>query len=141
MWPLLLSALIAAASDAGTPVEKNIAGVLQAQSAAWSRGDLEAFVSHYAEDATFISPSGITRGRAEVLARYKRRYPDAAAMGRLELELVEARPLFSSDSGQAVSVVARWRLSFPNKPAVSGSTLLVLERRGAHWRIVQDASM
>jgi uncharacterized protein (TIGR02246 family) len=119
-------------------VRKAVAAVLDRQTAAWNRGDLEAFVSAYAEDATFVSPTGLTRGRQAVLDRYRKRYPDKAAMGTLSLEVVEIR-LVSGNTG--ASVVARWTLSYPEKLAASGLTLLVLHPRGTDWAIVQDASM
>jgi uncharacterized protein (TIGR02246 family) len=119
-------------------VRKAVAAVLDRQTAAWNRGDLEGFVSVYAEDATFVSPTGLTRGRPAVLDRYRKRYPDRAAMGTLSLEVVEIR-LATGNAG--ASVVARWTLSYPEKPAASGLTLLVLHPRADGWAIVQDASM
>ena len=95
-------------------------------------------MSAYAEDATFVSPTGLTRGRQAVLDRYRKRYPDKAAMGTLSLEVVEIR-LVRGNAG--ASVVARWTLSYPEKPAAAGLTLLVLHPRGDAWVIVQDASM
>ena len=62
-----------------------IATLLETQAAAWNRGDLEAFCAVYAEQASFASPTGLTRGREAVLARYRTRYPDAAARGTLVL--------------------------------------------------------
>ena len=56
--------------------------LLETQAAAWNRGDLDAFCGLYAEDALFATAFGLTKGRAEVLARYKARYPDAAARGQ-----------------------------------------------------------
>lgn len=50
-----------------------VEGVLGQQQGAWNRGDLMAFTAVYAEDATFVSPSGLTHGREEVLQRYRRR--------------------------------------------------------------------
>ena len=117
--------------------------VLRGQTAAWNRGDVEAFCAVYAEDATFLSPSGVTRGRQAVLDRYRRRYPDAAAMGTLSLDPVDARawPAHVPDAHAAgVSLGARWRLSYPDKPAAEGYTLLVLHRVEGRWLIVQDAS-
>ena len=116
---------------------KALAAVLDRQVQAWNRGDLEGFVSVYADDAAFVSPTGLTRGRQAVLERYRKRYPDKAAMGRLSLETVETRLA----GAQAASVVARWTLAYPDKPAASGLTLLVLHRSGDRWLIVQDASM
>ena len=129
--------------------------LLAEQAAAWSRGDLEAMTSVYADDALFLSPSGLTRGRAEVLARYRARYPDPAAMGKLTLEVLETRPLAGSEIPllgdarpgrvQAVTVAARWTLSYPEgagREDATGLTLLVFRRRsGGGWEIVQDASM
>lgn len=106
------------------------------QAAAWNKGDLDAFAASYADDATFITPSGLTKGRDQVLARYKKRYPDKAAMGTLTFEFLDVRV-----TAGAVSVIARWNLSYPNKPSASGNTLVVLQPRGSSWMVVQDASM
>jgi uncharacterized protein (TIGR02246 family) len=135
----------AAARGAGDPVVASgsaaeVEGVLGRQQAAWNRGDLVAFTAVYAEDATFVSPSGLTHGREEVLQRYRRRYPDRRAMGALDLRVLEVRPL----GGDAVSVVAHWRIAYPDQPerkAAEGSTLLVMKRSPGGWLIVQDASM
>lgn len=137
-------------------VEQLIAG----QTAAWNRGDLEAFASCYHEDAVFVSSTGLTRGRDELLARYRRRYPHRGAMGRLTLEILEVEPLYGievsvlgcSRPGQihGLSVAARWSLSGMSgagedgqaKPAeAEGMTLLVFRRDVAgKWEIVHDAS-
>ncbi len=127
------------------------AALLAAQAKAWSASDLEAFCAAYAEDASFVSPSGLVRGRAEVLARYRKKYPDAAAMGRLELEPLETRALGGEvftdlqDARPArvmsLVVVMRWTLSYPGKPSATGTSQVVMRRRGTSWEIVSDASM
>ncbi|TMB53748.1 MAG: hypothetical protein E6J47_09090 [Chloroflexi bacterium] len=68
------AALVRAVRDVAA--EWAAAGVLQQQVQAWNRGDLEAFCSVYDEDATYASPSGLVRGPAAVLGRYRKRYPD-----------------------------------------------------------------
>ncbi len=138
---LLVAASATTASASGGEAAEAVT-VLQTQVAAWNRGDLAAFCEVYVEDATFLSPSGITRGRQAVLDRYRKRYPDKAAMGTLTLDPIETRPLSPPDSGPvlAVSIAARWTLSYPDKPEASGLTLLVLRHVGARWQIVQDAS-
>ncbi len=137
-------ALLKRVSPANDALRAELQQRLDGDSAAWNRGDLEAFCASYAEDATFVSPSGITHGRAEVLARYRKRYPDRHAMGTLKLEIREVRPVQSAPGAAplAVSVVAHWSLRYPDKPESAGSTLLVFHR-DAHggWKIVQDASM
>jgi uncharacterized protein (TIGR02246 family) len=138
---LLLGTLPATARAASAGEPADAVSVLQTQVLAWNRGDPAAFCEVYAEDATFVSPSGLTRGRQAVLDRYRKRYPDKAAMGTLSLEPIETRPA-PGEAGAvlAVTIAARWTLSYPDKPAATGFTLLVLHRAGARWQIVQDAS-
>jgi uncharacterized protein (TIGR02246 family) len=126
----------AAASAHAQDPAREAEAVLDAQIAAWNRGDLDAFCALYSEDAVFASPTGLNRGRAEVLERYRKRYPDRAAMGTLAFVKEDVRP-----TADAVSIVARWRLAYPDKPAASGLTLVVLRRTSEGWRLVQDASM
>jgi len=143
-------AAVRRARDAQGAVE----ALLKTQSDAWNRGDLDAFTSVYAEDASFLSPTGLTHGRQQVLERYRKRYPDRNAMGTLSLEVIEARPLQGVEFtalGDArpsrvhgLSVAARWKLAYPDQPGkktAEGLTLLVLRRYGDSWEIVQDASM
>ena len=130
--------------------EEAVQALLATQSAAWNRGDLEGFTAVYAEDASFLSPTGLAHGRRQVLERYRRRYPDKKAMGTLTLDVLEART-FPAAAGEGkscridgVSVAARWRLAYPDQPekkTAEGTTLLVLRPRGSSWEIVQDASM
>lgn len=130
----MIAALVLAAALAA-PSHPALAAI-SAQADAWSRGDIDAFCSIYADDALFVTPSGVTRGREAVRERYKAKYPDAKAMGTLTLEPIDFR-----DLGDVVTVAARWRLTYPDKPEASGSTLLVLRRSGERWVILQDASM
>ena len=127
------------------------AAALDTQAAAWNAGDFEAFCAVYAEDATYVSSTGLTRGRPAILARYRERFPDRAAMGTLSFEVLEARPASGVEVtmlGDAapsrvhgVSVVARWRLTYADREPAEGVTLIVLHPRGDGWEIVQDASM
>ena len=122
----------AEAFDASEPLQ-----ILQTSAQDWSAGDIERFVSVYAEDCLFITSSGLTRGRAAVLSRYRQRYPNPQAMGTLQLEVIETRPA----PPDGVTVAARWILAYPDKPAASGHTLIVFRRIDGKWQIVQDASM
>jgi len=140
MTRLVLACLLAAAAScagAATPQDVEIRTLLHDQAAAWNRGDLPAFCSAYADDATFISPSGLTRGRQAVLDRYTKKYVDKAGMGSLTLEVLELRALHAGGA----SVIARWTLTWPDKPKAEGLTLIVFTKTKAGWRIVQDASM
>src|SRR5687767_12656464 len=117
-----LATAAAPVSDPGQAVK----ALVLAQAKAWNAGDLDRFCAVYAEDATFVSPNGLTRGRGEVLARYRKRYPDRAAMGSLSFEFLETRALGSG----GVSLVARWKLSYPEKQPAEGFTLIVFRPRG-----------
>jgi peptidoglycan/xylan/chitin deacetylase (PgdA/CDA1 family) len=117
LWDRL--AALRRVGDARNAVE----ALLKTQSDAWNRGDLETFTSVYAEDASFLSPTGLTQGRQQVLERYRHRYPDQKAMGKLTLEILETRPAQGVEFtalGDArpsrvhgLSVAARWRLAYP----------------------------
>lgn len=137
MRTAIAGVLLAATSLAAATPREEIEPLLKAQAEAWSRGDLDAFCSSYADDATFVSPSGLTQGRQAVLERYRAKYKDKAGMGRLTLAIVEVRP----GAADVVSVVARWTLAWPDKPEATGLTLLVFHRQKGAWKIVQDASM
>ena len=130
--PLAAASTRAHAQDPAREAE----AVLDAQIAAWNRGDLDAFCALYSEDAVFASTTGLHRGRAEVLERYRKRYPGRADMGTLAFDKEDVRA-----TADAVSIVARWRLAYPHKPEASGLTLVVLRRTPEGWRLVQDASM
>lgn len=137
LWTLGL--MIAAAAPPFTdPVAAAAVAALEKQATDWNRGDLDAFCSIYADDAIFLSPSGVRRGKAEVLAGYKRKYTSRDLMGTLSFEFLDARV---AQGGKAATVAARWILRRPKDKDASGYTLLALERRGESWIIVQDASM
>lgn len=151
MLLVLLSLLAPLAVRAEEPSpEAQVAALLRMQAEAWSRGDLEAFTSVYAEDAAFLTAGGLTRGRRDVLERYRKRYPDAAAMGKLTLDVIETRMFPMGKDAAGVSVAARWRLEYSNKTGQAGQadrktaeglTLIVLRRTATSWEIVQDTSM
>jgi peptidoglycan/xylan/chitin deacetylase (PgdA/CDA1 family) len=131
--------------------EQKVKRLLEGQVKAWNAGDIDGFCSVYAEDAVFLSPSGLTKGRAELIARYKKRYPNKAAMGTLSLTVLDVRlgkgvevtpfgDAVPSDV-HSVSIAAAWSLSYPAKPTAKGTTLLTLQPHGESFVIVQDASM
>lgn len=125
--------------------------LLREQSEAWNRGDLEAFCAVYVDDAVFVTPKGITRGRQAVLDRYRTSYPTREAMGTLTLDPVEIReawgfepnPLGDAQPSRVhgLSLVAHWKLQKADGTEASGLTLLVFHRQAGKWLIVQDASM
>lgn len=123
------------APKSGRAAESEIRAVLDEQAAAWNCGEIDAFMQKYwkSEKLTFAGASGVTRGWQPVLDRYKRNYPDRAAMGKLtfsELEMTQLGP-------GAALVLGRWRLArVTDKPG--GVFTLVVRRLPEGWRIIHD---
>src|SRR6185369_3502288 len=69
------------ASDSETAIR----AVLDAQAAAWNRGDVEAYMGGYdrSPKTEFVGGGDITRGWQQVLDRYKQKYDSREKMGTL----------------------------------------------------------
>lgn len=109
--------------------------VLEEQDAAWNRGDIVAFVNYYWKSGglTFSGSNGVTRGWDGLLARYRRSYPDRAAMGKLSFSDLEIRTV----APDAALVLGRWRLD-REKDTPGGVFTLVLRKFPEGWRVVHD---
>lgn len=131
---LLLSPVLAPASS-GTPVR----AVLDAQLAAWNRGDLDAFMESYwkSPELLFHSNASTTRGWQATLERYRKRYlSEGREMGQLRFDELDVETL---GSGVAFARGA-WRLAFRDGKAAQGRFTLLLRQRPEGWRIVYDHS-
>jgi ketosteroid isomerase-like protein len=134
VW-LLLSLAPALARADSPPVAAELTALLTAQAAAWNRGDIESFMAGYASvnDLRFASGGNITRGWQPTLARYKKSYPDQAAMGTLAFSDLEITVL----APDAAIVFGRWQLT-REKDTPHGLFTLTLKKSAAGWRIIQD---
>ena len=112
-----------------------IRAVLEAQAAAWNRGDIEGYMDGYNRSAKteFVGGDSVTRGWQEVLDRYKQRYDSREKMGTLTFSDLEIQLL----SRNAALVLGRWRLKRANDEPHGTFTLLFRKtKRG--WKIVHD---
>jgi beta-aspartyl-peptidase (threonine type) len=109
--------------------------ILVAQQTAWNQGNLEAFVVGYwqSPELTFSGSEGVQRGYDGVLARYKKSYPDKAAMGQLDFSDLE----FHFLGKDAALVLGRWHLK-REKDELGGTFSLVWQRFPDGWKIVHD---
>jgi ketosteroid isomerase-like protein len=143
LLPLLFLALAAAcaretirhdeASDAAPAIRR----VMEAQQAAWNRGDIEGFMDGYerAETTTFVSGDELTRGWQTVLDRYKQRYKSREEMGTLTFSDLDIKPI----NGSYAVADGRWELTRANdKP--HGRFTLLFHRAANDWRIVHDTT-
>jgi uncharacterized protein (TIGR02246 family) len=125
-----------AADTAATAAARN---VLATQKDAWNRGDIDAFMQGYARSDTirFAGGDRFNYGWQATLDSYRKGYPDAAAMGKLDFDLVEVREL----SPDIVYVFGKWRLSRANEAADKaphGLFTLILERADGVWAVTRD---
>ena len=112
-----------------------VRAVLDAQAAAWNRGDLETYMDGYARsaDTVFVSGDRVTRGWQTVLERYKKAYDSRDKMGVLTFSDVEIT-LLSKD---AAIVLGRWHLQ-RSKDEPHGRFTLLFRKTKAGWKIVHD---
>jgi len=117
--------------------ELAIRSALNEQLNAWNKGDLERFMGTYwqSDSLMFIGKSGVTYGWQPTLDNYKKGYPDTAAMGKLDFNILEVKRL----SAIYFFVVGKWHLtrSIGN---VGGHFTLLLRKVKGKWVIVADHS-
>lgn len=115
--------------------EAQIRSLLQAQTDAWNRGDVDAFMAGYwkSDQTAFIGANGITRGWEAVLDRYKKSYPDRKAMGRLTFSALEVQVLCP---GEALAIGQFQLERESDKPA--GIFTLNFRKFPEGWRIIVD---
>lgn len=113
--------------------------MLDDQTAAWNRGDLDSFMQGYwrSPDVTFFSGDKIVKGWEQTLQRYRDRYQSGGKeMGKLSFT-DEKIDVLAPD---AAVVTARWHLQMPDGKKLEGLTTLLCKRMKDGWRIVHDHS-
>ncbi len=116
--------------------EKGVRAILDAQVAAWNRGNIEAFMEGYwkSPELTFVSGTSITKGWDETLARYRKRYQsEGREMGTLTFDDLDIQ-VFSKD---AAVVRGAWKLKMKDANP-GGRFTLIFKRFKEGWRIVYD---
>ena len=117
--------------------EVAIRKLMDEQTQAWNRGDIESFMKGYWENDSlmFIGKSGITYGYSNTLSNYKKGYPDTAAMGKLSFNIITVKRL----SKEYYYVIGKWSLqrSIGN---LSGHYTLLFKKETGRWVIIADHS-
>jgi beta-aspartyl-peptidase (threonine type) len=121
----------------GTSGEQQIRDLLNAQVAAWNKGDLEGFMQGYwrSPELTFQSGANVTRGWQPTLERYRKRYQsEGKEMGHLDFENLEITMLAKN----AAFVRGGYRLTMKDDSRPHGLFTLILRKLPEGWRIVHD---
>lgn len=113
----------------------DVRAVLDAQVAAWNRGDIEGFMDGYwrSSETVFISGDTVTHGWQTVLERYKKGYSTREKMGTLAFSDLEIKVI----SKDAAVVSGRWQLTRA-ADTPHGRFTLIFRRKAEGWRIVHD---
>ncbi len=113
----------------------SIRAVLDAQVAAWNRGDIEGFMDWYwrSDETVFVSGDTVTHGWQTVLDRYKKGYSTREKMGTLTFSDLEIK-LISKDAAVATG---RWQLTRTGD-SPHGRFTLIFRKTRQGWRIVHD---
>lgn len=116
-------------------IVRAVRAVLDAQVAAWNRGDIDGFMEGYMRgpDTVFVSGESITRGWQTVLDRYKKSYDSREKMGTLAFLEIEIKPL----NRDAAIAFGRWQLTRA-ADAPHGRFTLIFRRTREGWRITHD---
>ena len=131
---MLALGLTAAAQSAD---EAAIRKVIDDQTAAWNRGDIDGFMAGYwkSDKLEFVGRTDVTRGWQATLDRYKKNYNTREKMGTLSFADVEFIPI-SKDAGY---IVMTWQLGTA-KDSPRGKSTLLWRKFKEGWRIVVDHS-
>ncbi|HEY9260325.1 YybH family protein [Chitinophaga sp.] len=117
--------------------QQKITALMTAQTTAWNNGDINAFMQTYwhSDSLLFIGKNGVTYGWQATLDRYKKTYPDATTMGKLDFKLLEFKPLAAG----IYLLIGKWHLQ-RTIGDLEGHFSLVLKKMKGEWKIIADHS-
>jgi len=133
---LALSTSVAAQSDKQrSAIVRDITAVLNTQTDAWNRGDIEGFMLGYwnSEKLVFASGDTVTHGWQTTLDRYKKNYNSREKMGTLKFSDLEINVI----SKDAAVVLGSWSLTRTSDDP-KGKFTLIFRKFKEGWRIVHD---
>jgi uncharacterized protein (TIGR02246 family) len=119
--------------------EAAITNVLQEQTDAWNRHDLEAFMAGYwnSPELTFFSGAHESKGWQAALERYKKTYQGAGhEMGKLEFSNLRIEML----GPDSAFVRGEFHLTMSDGKTPHGLFTLIFRKFPEGWKIVHDHS-
>jgi len=115
--------------------ETAIRRLLDEQTTAWNRGDIDGFMQGYWKNDSlmFIGKSGVTYGWNNTMNNYKKGYPDTVAMGKLAFTIINAKKL----SSDYFHITGKFHLQRSIGDLQGYFTLLFRKIKG-RWVIISD---
>jgi len=132
---LVLLLCVSFSAHAQNVDEKAILSVLQNQTVAWNKGDIDAFMKGYwnHDSLMFIGKSGVTYGYQNTMNNYKRNYSDTVKMGKLFFDILHVKKL----SAEYYFVVGRFFLK-RSIGDLGGHYTLLFRKINNKWVIISD---
>lgn len=141
IWLLVIGCACCATAQSGD--DAAIRAAMAAQTAAWNRGDIKAFMQGYenSPDTAFIG-SAVRKGYEPILQRYEQAYTSQAQMGKLTFSDLAVR-LLPGGCGKTeyALVTGRFHLERNQKGSArkdDGIFSLVWHKGSHGWKIVLD---
>jgi ketosteroid isomerase-like protein len=116
-------------------IAAEIRQVMEAQTLAWNKGDIDGFMKGYwnSPRLLFVSGANVTRGWQPTIERYKKNYDSRAKMGTLTFSDLEVDVL-SKDSA---TVLGSWALA-READNPKGKFTLIFRKFKDGWKIIHD---
>lgn len=131
---ILFAALMLATPRHTAIAEANAA--LDAQVAAWNRGDLEGALAGYCPrpEVTWISRSGVTRGFDAFAAGMRADFAAPSSMGRYQVERLDSRAV----GVDAVLITVRWTITREGRRLMGGVSTQLWRPCDGRYRVVLE---
>jgi ketosteroid isomerase-like protein len=129
---------------ASNPDSAAVRAVLDAQQAAWNRGDIQAFMQGYEDspETAFVSTHGVERGFQLILDRYRKAYATQEQMGQLTFSDLDIRLLPSANGAVEYAIVTgRFHLDRTTHGTArqdDGVYSLLFHKSANGWKILLD---
>jgi len=131
----ILTLVLCLFSCSTTSVEKDlIVKTMRQQEKDWNNGDIENFMEGYwkSDSLMFVSKRGIKYGWETTLENYKKSYPNKAAMGKLQFEILTLEV-----NKKTAYTLGKWELE-RKVDTLSGYYTLFWKKIEGKWLITID---
>jgi len=120
--------------------KNDILSVLKTQETKWNEGDIQGYMEGYlhSDSLQFITKKGVTYGWNHTLEKYKKSYPDKAAMGYLQFDVIDIGAICENKA----IMNGKWTLttsaSNDIKNVIIGYFTLIWQKINGRWYIIID---